>query len=365
MIQFLDLHTINQPYEKAFQQKFDAFLQSGYYIRGSETKLFEQNFAQYCGTKYAIGVGNGLDAIRLIFEAYKIMGNLQAGDEVIVPANTYIASILAISQAGLTPVLVEPDLFDYNINPALIEKHISAKTKAILVVHLYGQIAQMNEINTIATIHNLLVIEDAAQAHGAVFKEKKTGNLGNAAAFSFYPTKNLGALGDGGAVTTNDAVLADLVQKLSNYGQEQKYVSRYKGFNSRLDEIQATFLNVKLAFLDQINKQRKNIAQKYMDRIHNKKLILPIVSDFDTHVFHQFVIRTKKRDLLQKYLLENGIESIIHYPVPPHKQAAYTEWKNLQLPVTVQIHNEILSVPIRQNLLEVETDFIIEKLNSF
>jgi len=365
MIDFLDLHTINSSYEKTFRQKFNDFLQSGYYIRGEETKEFEQNFAQYCGTKYAVGVGNGLDAIRLIFEAYKIMGKLQEGDEVIVPANTYIASVLAVSQAGLKPVLVEPDFKSYNINPALIEQHISAKTKAVLVVHLYGRVADMAQINSIAKTHNLLVIEDAAQAHGAVFLNKKTGNLGHAGAFSFYPTKNLGALGDGGMVTTNDIVLSDLVLKLSNYGQEQKYVSRYKGFNSRLDEIQASFLNVKLSFLDQINQKRREIAMQYLTKINNDKLILPSYSNDSSHVFHQFVIRTKQRDLLQKYLNDNGIETLIHYPVPPHKQGAYREWNNMQLPVTEQIHKEIISIPIRENLLQVEIDHIIDKLNHF
>ena len=365
MIKFLDLHTINAGYEEEFHQKFTSFLQAGYYINGNETQLFEQNFAAYCGTRHAVGVGNGLDAIRLIFEAYKILGKLQEGDEVLVPANTYIASILGISQAGLLPVLVEPDLHTYNIDASLISKHISTKTKAILAVHLYGQVAEMTAINKVAKQNNLLVIEDAAQAHGADYQGNKTGNLANAAAFSFYPTKNLGALGDGGAVTTNDADLADIVKKISNYGQVQKYVSAYKGFNSRLDEIQAAFLNVKLLYLDKINQKRRKNAQQYLSGIVHQDIVLPQFENEKSQVFHQFVIRTSRRDELKEYLLQNGVETIIHYPVSPHKQEAYSQWNDLSYPITEQIHNEILSLPIRENILQVEIDYIIEKINRF
>ena len=365
MIKFLELQKINQRYEKAFREKFEAFLQSGYYIQGNETRLFEENFARYCGTKYAVGTGNGLDAIRLIFEAYKILGKLQTGDEVLVPANTYIASILAISQADLVPVLVEPDWLTYNLSPESLVQKISSKTKAVLGVHLYGQISAWQEIQQITRDNDLLLIEDAAQAHGAVFQGKKAGSISHAGAFSFYPTKNLGALGDGGAVTTDDDKLAEVIRKLKNYGQEKKYVSKYKGINSRLDEIQAAFLQVKLTYLDEINTKRRKIAAGYLQHINNDKIILPTVKTEEQHVFHQFVVRTKNRDDFKKYLYDNGVESIIHYPVPPHRQAAYREWKNLSFPVTEKIHDEILSIPVRENLTEPEISYIIEKINKY
>jgi len=365
MIKFLNLKEINQRYETAFQQKFMQFIDSGYYIRGNEVKNFEQGFAQYCGVNHAVGVGNGLDAIRLIFEAYKILGKLHISDEVLVPANTYIASILAISQAGLTPVLVEPNIETYNIDPQQIKNKINSKTKAILAVHLYGQVANMHALQKIAEENNLLLIEDAAQAHGAVYQNKKTGSLGDAAAFSFYPTKNLGALGDAGAVTTQNQALAEIVLQLSNYGQAQKYVSQHKGINTRLDEIQAAFLNIKLAFLDEINQKRKDIAKIYLENIQNKKIVLPQPTDMQSHVFHQFVIRAKQRDLLKKHLFDNEIDSIIHYPIPPHQQAAYKEWNNLSYPITEKIHQEIISIPIRENLTDSEIFYIIEQINRF
>ncbi len=365
MIPFLNLKEINLKYEVAFQEKFAQFLESGYYVRGNEVKSFEQNFAQYCGTAHAIGVGNGLDAIRLILEGYKILGKLKPADEILAPANTYIASVLAISQAGLTPVLVEPNIKTYNIDPQQVKEKINAKTKAILAVHLYGQVSDMNALQKIAKENNLLLIEDAAQAHGAVYENKKTGNLGDAAAFSFYPTKNLGALGDGGAVTTQDAKLAEIVLQLSNYGQATKYVSRFKGINSRLDEIQAGFLNVKLPFLDEINQMRKRIAKTYLEHIDNEKIVLPQPTDFQSHVFHQFVLRTKERNLFKKYLSEQEIDSIIHYPIPPHQQDAYREWNDLSYPVTEQIHQEIISIPIRENLTDSEIFYIIEQINRF
>jgi len=365
MIRFLDLQELNRPYEANFKKKFNDFMQSGYYIQGNETRQFERDFAQYCGTKHAVGTGNGLDAIRLIFEAYKIQGKLKSGDEVLVPANTYIASILAITQAGLTPVLVAPKLTTYNLDPAQIIPKITSKTKAILGVHLYGLISDWKKIQEITKNRQLLLIEDAAQAHGAVWHGKKAGNLSDAAAFSFYPTKNLGALGDAGAVTTNDKELADVLQKLINYGQEHKYVSRYKGFNSRLDEIQAAFLNVKLQNLDDINRKRRHIARLYSENIRNKKIVLPLFFDNGQHVYHQFVVRIKDREKFRNYLLKHGIETLVHYPVPPHKQEAYREWQDLELTVTEQIHNEVVSLPIRENLNQEEVTYIIEKINRY
>ena len=364
MIHFLDLKTLNQRYETDFQKKFKNFLQAGYYIQGKETKAFENNFARYCQTKYAIGIGNGLDAIRLIFEAYKILGLLQSGDEVLVPANTYIASILAISQAGLRPVLVEPKLESYNLDPRNVLNKISSKTKAILGVHLYGLISDWDALQKIAETHNLLLIEDAAQAHGAIWNGKKAGNLGDAAAFSFYPTKNLGALGDAGGITTQNSDLANVLYKLKNYGQSQKYVSQYKGFNSRLDELQAAFLNVKLEYLDQINQKRQKIAQTYLEHLKNDKIILPLFAP-RAHVYHQFVVRTPKRDDFRQYLMKAGIETLIHYPIPPHQQAAYSEWQTMDLPLTEKIHQEILSLPIRENLTDREINYIIDKINQY
>lgn len=365
MIKFLDLKKINATYETDFQQKLKLVLERGWYILGNEVKEFENNFANYCGTKHCIGVGNGLDALVLIFKGYIQLGKLQKGDEVIVPANTYIASILAILQADLVPVLVEPKLETYNINPDLIQEKISSKTKAILAVHLYGQLAEMDKINEIAIQNNLLVIEDAAQAHGAISYFGNCGNLSNAAAFSFYPGKNLGALGDGGAVTTNDYELAKTIQSLRNYGSEAKYQNEYIGVNSRLDELQAAFLNVKLPNLNIENNKRKAIAKRYLSNIKNDKITLPFWDLSGNHVFHLFVIRTENREQLQKYLLENEIETMIHYPIPPHKQKAFSNWNNLSFPITEKIHNEVLSLPISPVLTMEEVDFIIEILNQY
>ena len=388
MIQFLDLKKINEPYEAAFQEKLKLVLESGWYILGNEVKAFETNFAAYCGTKHCIGVGNGFDALVLIFKGYIQLGKLQKGDEVIVPANTYIASILAIIEADLIPVLVEPKLETYNINPDLILEKITSKTKAILVVHLYGQLVEMDKINAIAIQNNLLVIEDSAQAHGAIsdFRPERqrtgeanqisdfrnAGNLSDAAAFSFYPGKNLGALGDAGAVTTNDDALAKVIQSLRNYGSEKKYHNDCIGVNSRLDELQAAFLNVKLPNLDEENLARKAIAKRYLSEIKNDKITLPTVSLRGTkqsHVFHLFVIRTQNRDELQQYLFENGIQTMIHYPIPPHKQKAFSTetsgWNNLSFPITEKIHNEVLSLPMSPVLTMVEVDFIVSILNQY
>ena len=379
MIQFLDLKKINAPYETAFYEKLKLVLEKGWYILGNEVATFENDFANYCSTKYCVGVGNGFDALVLIFKGYIQLGKLQKGDEVIVPANTYIASILAILEADLIPVLVEPKLETYILNPDLIPEKITSKTKAILAVHLYGQLAEMDAINEIARQNNLIVVEDAAQAHGAVSPLTPEGGIKElqkptqleamgACAFSFYPGKNLGALGDGGAVTTNDAELAKVIQSLRNYGSEVKYRNEYVGVNSRLDELQAAFLNVKLPNLDKENNVRKAIAKRYLSEIKNDKIILPTLSSRGTkqsHVFHLFVIRTEKRDELQQYLLENGIQTMIHYPIPPHKQKAFLAWNDLSFPITEQIHSEVLSIPISPVLTMEEVRFIISILNNY
>jgi len=366
MIKFLDLQQLNLGYQEQFQQKMKLVLDKGWFILGDEVKTFEWNFANYCGTKYCIGVGNGLDALVLIFKGYIQLGKLQKGDEVIVPANTYIASILAILQADLVPVLIEPKLETYNINPDLILDKITTKTKAIIPVHLYGQLCDMETINAIAIKYNMLVIEDAAQAHGAILNDKlKAGNLSHAAAFSFYPGKNLGALGDGGAITTNDDELAKVLFSLRNYGSEKKYHNEFVGINSRLDELQAAFLNVKLPNLDADNDNRRSIAKRYLSEIKNDKIVLPTWDFSNNHVFHLIVIRTENRKKLQDYLLKNGVETIIHYPIPPHKQKAFKEWNTLSFPITEKIHNEVLSLPISPIVTNDEVGFVIEILNKY
>lgn len=366
MIPFLDLKKINEPYEAAFQEKLKLVLDNGWYILGKETETFEKAFASYCQTKYCIGVGNGFDALVLIFKGYIELGKLKKGDEVIVPANTYIASVLAILQADLVPVLVEPKLETYNINPDLIPEKITSKTKAILAVHLYGQLAEMDKINEIALQNDLIIVEDAAQSHGAERNlQSKIYNLKSAIAYSFYPGKNLGCLGDGGAITTNDPELVKVLFSLRNYGSEQKYYNEYIGVNSRLDELQAAFLNVKLSNLDADNEKRRAIAKRYLAAIKNDKIELPFWDFSNNHVFHLFVIRTKNRDYLQQYLTKNNIQTVIHYPVPPHKQNAFPDWNNLSFPITEKIHNEVLSLPMSPVLTETEVDYIIEILNQY
>jgi len=375
MIKFLDLHKINLHYEDAFQEKFNSFLDKGWYILGDNVKAFEKEFAEYCGTKYCIGVGNGLDALVLIFKAAIQLGKLQKGDEVIVPANTYIASVLAILEADLVPVLVEPNEHTFNIDPKKIQQAITPKTKAILPVHLYGQLADMETINAIAKQNNLLVVEDAAQAHGAVFsaqsqlaensKNLKAGNLSYAAGFSFYPGKNLGALGDAGAITTNDDELAKMINSLRNYGSETKYHNDFVGVNSRLDEIQASFLSVKLPYLNKENTIRKTIAKRYLSEIKNSKITLPFYDNSENHIFHLFVIRTEKRDELQHYLAENGIQTQIHYPIPPHKQKALPQFHQLSFPITEKMHDEVLSLPISPVMTEDEIDYVVKTLNQY
>ena len=366
MIPFLDLKKINEPYETAFQEKLKTVLNNGWYILGKEVETFEESFAQYCKSKYCIGVGNGFDALVLIFKGYIQLGKLKKGDEVIVPANTYIASILAILQADLVPVLVEPRLETYNINPDLIEEKITPKTKAILAVHLYGQLAEMEKINEIAINNNLIVVEDCAQSHGAINDLQSTiYNLKSACAYSFYPVKNLGCLGDGGVITTNDSELAKVLFSLRNYGSEKKYHNEYIGVNSRLDELQAGFLSLKLPNLDADNEKRQKIAKRYLSEIKNDKIELPFWDFSNNHVFHLFVIRTKNREKLQEYLMQYNIQTLIHYPIPPHKQKAFPDWNHLSFPITEKIHNEVLSLPMSPVLTESEVDFIIEILNQY
>lgn len=369
MIPFLDLKAINMQYRDQMITACTRVIDSGWYICGKELEEFEHNFANYCGTRYAIGVANGLDALILTLRAWKELGKLHEGDEVIVPSNTYIASILAISQNNLKPVLVEPDITTFNIDTKKIEAAITPKTKVILPVHLYGQLAAMPEIMTIAKKYNLLVLEDSAQSHGAEINGQKAGNWGNAAGFSFYPGKNLGALGDGGAITTNDAELAQMLKAIRNYGSHEKYKNLVPGVNSRLDEIQAAILNVKLKFLDQENQHRRHIADLYLKEIQNTAIELPCkninTETYAQHVWHLFVIRTKYREKLQQYLAENGVQTLIHYPIPPHKQQAYQEWNGLSFPVSEQIHAEVLSLPIGPTLSMDEAKQVVQLCNGF
>lgn len=365
MVKFLDLKKINQRFQEDFQQAIKKAIDSGWYLRGNETEKFEKNYADFIGTTHAVGVANGLDALTLILMAYIELGHMNPGDEVIVPANTYIASILAISRAGLVPVLVEPKITTLQIDENKIEENISSKTKAIMIVHLYGQNAYSEKIGEICRKHNLKLIEDNAQAQGAKYKGRKTGSLGDAAAHSFYPGKNIGALGDAGAVTTDDPTLADTIRALGNYGSSKKYVFDMKGLNSRIDEIQAAILNIKLKNLSSDNAYRREVAKKYRDGIKNPKIILPGVSFDEDNVFHIFPIFSSQRDLLQDYLKKNGVETIIHYPIPPHKQKCYPEFNHLSLPITEKIHKEELSLPISPVISEEEINHVISALNSF
>mgnify|MGYP000094309321 CR=1 FL=1 len=366
MIPFLDVQQINLRYEDEFKKAFSTFLDAGKCILGDKLTSFEKEFANYCGTKYCIGVASGLDAIAIILKGYLELGKLKKGDEVIVPANTYIATILAVVNSGLVPVFVEPNEDEFNISVRNIEAKITSNVKMILAVHLYGELADMVIIKSIAKKYNLLVIEDAAQAHGAISEESiKAGNLSDAGAFSFYPSKNLGALGDGGAITTNDVELFNVVNKLRNYGSSKKYINEIKGVNSRLDELQAAFLSIKLKDLDVDNDNRRAIASYYFEHINNKKIELPKWDNSKSHVFHVFVIRCKKRDELQEYLLNNNIQTVIHYPIPPHKQKALQEYSKLKLPITDSIHKEILSLPISPIQTIADTQKIISILNQF
>ena len=365
MIKFLDLQKINAQYQQDLKKAAERVIDSGWYLLGNEIAEFENRFAEYCGVNYCVGVANGLDALRLILRAYMALGVIKEDDEVIVPANTYIATILAISDNGLKPVLVEPDLETYNIDPELIEEKITQKTKAILIVHLYGQNAYCHKIKSLCEQYNLKLIEDCAQAHGAKYKDRKVGSLGDAAGFSFYPGKNMGALGDAGAVTTNDPELASIVRALGNYGSFKKYEHNYKGLNSRMDEIQAAFLTVKIKYLEQENEARKKVANFYMENISNPNIVLPTIQKEEGKVWHLFVIRTKERDFLQKYLMENGVQTLVHYPIPPHKQLAYIEWNNLHFPNTEKIHAEVLSLPISPVMDQNEVEEVCKILNNY
>ena len=361
MIKFLDLEKVNNRFRREIDERIKGILDRGWYLQGEENDRFSKNFADFCGAKYAVGVANGLDALRLIIKA----SGFGPGDEIIVPANTYIATILAISDNGCTPVLVEPDIHTYNINPDLIEAAITPKTKAIMLVHLYGQAVQMQKIWDLAKKYNLKVFEDAAQAHGAEYQGQRVGNLGDAAAFSFYPGKNLGCMGDGGAVVTNDEELYNKVKALANYGSDRKYHHIYKGLNSRLDEIQAAVLDVKLPHLQQDNQRRREIAKYYRENIKNPLIVLPQTYDEKAHVWHVFAVRTAERDRFQKYLSDNGVQTIIHYPTPPHKQPAYAEWNHLSFPVTEQIHREIISLPMSPVMTDEEVKKVVEVVNVY
>ncbi|MBU2023292.1 MAG: DegT/DnrJ/EryC1/StrS family aminotransferase [Gammaproteobacteria bacterium] len=368
MIPFLDLKAINAQYRDELAQACARVIDSGWYVQGTEVKEFEQEFAAYCGTKHCIGVANGLDALTLTLRSWKELGKLKEGDEVIVPANTYIASILAITENRLVPVLVEPDLVTYNICPISIEAAITEKTRVILPVHLYGQMADMPAILDVAERHGLLVLEDSAQAHGASINGIKAGNWGHASGFSFYPGKNLGALGDAGAVTTNDDELADTLRALGNYGSHRKYENLYQGVNSRLDEMQAAMLRVKLRHLDEETKHRREVVIAYAKGINNPAIKLPISADSSIqnlihHVFHLFVIRTKEREALQKYLAVEGIQTLIHYPVAPHKQCAYKSLVNKNFPITESLQHEVLSLPISGFQPIQNTQGVIDALN--
>lgn len=365
MISFLNLKDTNAPYRQELIDAITEVIDSGWYILGEKVKSFERGFSEYCGVKETIGTGNGLDALSLIIRAYKEMRIFREGDEILVPANTFIATILAITENRLKPVLVEPDINTYNIDVNLLEEKITDKTRAVMVVHLYGLVGYSDKMREIADKHGLKIIEDSAQAHGAVYEGRKTGSLGHAAGFSFYPAKNLGALGDAGAVTTNDAKLADTIRALRNYGSNKKYENLYKGVNSRLDELQAAILSVKLKYLDEENEKRRKIAIEYLDGIKNKKLILPKTGDDKSHVWHLFVLRTEKRDEFARHLLDNGVETLIHYPIPPHKQKAYLEWNSQKYPITEEIHNTIISLPLSPVMTKEEAEKVIEACNSF
>lgn len=361
MIKFLDLEKINNRFRKEIDERIKNILDKGWYLQGEENDKFSKHFAEYCGVKYVLGVANGLDALRLIIKA----SGFGEGDEIIVPANTYIATILAISDNGCTPVLVEPNINTYNIDTDKIEAAITPRTKAIMVVHLYGQAVQMQKVWDLAKKYNLKVFEDCAQAHGAIYQNKRIGSLSDAGAFSFYPGKNLGALGDAGAIATNDEDLYLRAKALANYGSDRKYHHIYKGLNSRLDEIQAAVLDVKLPHLDKDNARRREIAAYYRSHITNPKIILPHTYDEKAAVWHVFVVRTKERDAFQQYLSDNGVQTIIHYPCPPHKQLAYKEWNNLSYPISEEIHNTIISLPISPVMTDDEVEKVVEIVNAW
>jgi dTDP-4-amino-4,6-dideoxygalactose transaminase len=366
MIKFLDLQKINLANQQEIEDSLLHTFRSGWYLLGNEVKAFEQDLTSYIKSQNVIGVANGLDALRLIFRAYIELGLMKKGDEVIVPANTYIASLLALSDNGLVPVLVEPDLNNFNLDISKIEEKITDRTRAILIVHLYGQIVFSEKLQAIADKYNLKIVEDNAQAIGATFKGIKSGSLGDAAGFSFYPGKNLGALGDSGAVSCKDNTLAETIRAIANYGSQEKYVNLYQGLNSRMDELQASVLKVKLKYIDNDNQIRREIANQYVAGIKNDKIILPVLpEDENMHVWHLFVVRTKEREELQAYLTANGVQTLIHYPIPPHKQKAYSELNDLSFPITEQIHNEVLSLPISPVMEQEDVEKVIKIINAY
>ena len=364
-IPFLDLKLINSVYRDELIAAMTRVLDSGWYVLGAEVDAFEKEFATYCGVKHCLGVANGLDALTLIIRAYKELGKLKEGDGVIVPANTYIASIMAITENGLKPILVEPSLTTYNLDPELVEKNIDKFTRAIMPVHLYGQACDMEALLAIARRHDLLVIEDCAQAHGAQVSNRYVGNWGDAAGFSFYPGKNLGALGDAGCVTTNDDQLAQCLRALRNYGSHKKYVNDMIGVNSRLDELQAAILRVKLRRLEDEKTERRRIANNYLTNIRNKVVILPVVKNQLGHVWHLFVVRTEFREKLLTHLSSRGVGHLIHYPLPPHKQKAYAGLSEWKLPLTELIHNQVVSLPLFPGMSDGQIESIIDACNSF
>lgn len=365
MIKFLDLQKVTEKYGNEIHAAVKRVIDSGWYLQGKENEAFEKEYSQYIGTRYTIGVANGLDALIWIYRAYIEMGVMKPGDEVIVPANTYIATILALTENGLVPVLVEPNNQTLEIDDDLIEKAITKRTKSIFIVHLYGRCAYTEKIGELCRKYNLKLVEDNAQSHGCVYKGRKTGSLGDAAGHSFYPGKNLGALGDGGAVTTNDKMLAETIRALANYGSTKKYVFKYRGRNSRLDEIQAAVLSTKLKHLDEDNKRRKEIAKQYISKIHNKLIQFPVTLPEEQNVFHIFPILCEQRDNLQAYLNDNNIQTLIHYPIPPHQQECYKEWNDWNLPITEKIHKCELSLPMSPVMTEEEVQYVIETLNKW
>lgn len=364
-VEFLSLQKVTAKHGEEIQEAVRRVVDSGWYLQGKENERFEANYAAYIGTRHAIGCANGLDALIWIFRAYLEMGVMKPGDEVLVPAHTYIASVLALTQNQLVPVLVEPRIDTLQMDDSLMEALITPRTKAILMVHLYGQCSYTERMANLAKKYDLKLVEDNAQAHGCLYGGRRTGSLGDAAGHSFYPGKNLGALGDGGAVTTDDAELAAVVRSLANYGSSKKYVFEYKGLNSRLDEIQAAVLDVKLRHLDVDNAWRKQVAKYYIEHIKHPDVRLPIVADWEAHVFHIFPVLTRRRDELQQYLLERGVHSLIHYPIPPHKQACYPEYHALQLPLTERIAVEELSLPVSPVLTMEEARFVVDTINSW
>lgn len=365
MIKYLDLKAVTALHADEIHDAVEQVVDSGWYLQGEATRRFEHDYVKYIGSHCCVGCGNGLDALTLIFRAYKEEGRLQDGDEVLVPANTYIASILSITENGLKPILIEPNIDTLEIDDTLIEQSITSKTKALLIVHLYGRCAMTERIASICHEHNLLLVEDNAQAHGCTYHGHRTGSLGDAAAHSFYPGKNLGALGDAGAITTYDGDLADLCRALGNYGSSRKYVFPYKGRNSRIDEIQAAVLDVKLKYLDAENQRRRDIAKVYFEKIDNPLIRLPMKHGDADNVFHIFPVLCKTRDRLQEYLAAKGVGTMIHYPIPPHKQACYKEWNNLSMPVTERIHHEELSIPCNPCMTNGDVETVVAALNEY